>query len=319
MIGCTKMNPGGEVLTCAPMSTAAHTPAILLENSLRSGRIHSAYLISGAGDVPRTTALWFARGIACQANGNERPCEACPACRKSAATAAPVEIDGTGKSGPLYRHVGEHADLFWIERGAEDTRVRIGQVRALQSALRLARSEGGARVAVIADAEWLNDAAQNALLHLLEEPPSRTTLILVARSPALLLATIRSRCVRVAFPLEETFALRGEGVDEATAAIVARLDDIARLGLGDLLEWADEYRGPRAIAAARVETLLDVGSQWLREHVAAEVDAGRRDLTAELDAFSRLGECRRDVAQRNANPQMVAERGLFAVRGAIRS
>ncbi len=313
------MNPGGEMLTCAAMSTSAHTPATLLENSLRSGRIHSAYLIAGAGDTPRSVALEFARGIACTTADGVRPCEACPACRKSAASAAPVEIDGTGKTGPPYRHIGEHPDLFWIERGAEDTRVRIGQVRALQSALRLARSEGGARVAVIADAEWLNDAAQNALLHLLEEPPSRTTLILVARSPALLLATIRSRCVRVGFPLEESLCLRGEGVDETTAAIVARLDDIAQFGLGDLLEWADEYRGPRAIAAPQVETLLDVGSQWLRERVTARAKQGRRDLLPEIDAFDRLGDCRRDLAQRNANPQMVAERGLFAVRGAIRS
>jgi len=313
------MNPGGEVLMCAAMSTPVHTPATLLENSLRSGRIHSAYLISGAGEAPRRTALWFARGIACTAVDATRPCETCPACRRSTAAAEPVEIDGTGKSGPLYRHIGEHADLYWLERGADDTRVRIGQVRGLQSALRLARSEGGARVAVIADAEWLNHPAQNALLHLLEEPPPRTTLILVARSPALLLATIRSRCVRVAFPLEEPLALRGEGVDESVAGLVARFDGIARLGLGDLLEWAEEYRGPRAIAAARVEALLDVGSQWLRERVTAEANAGQRDLVPRLDAFGQLGDCRRELGQRNANPQMVAERGLFAVRGAIRS
>jgi hypothetical protein len=302
------------------MSTAAHSPSTLLENSLASGRIHSAYLISGAGDRPREAALWFARGLACTGGpGTSRPCEACPACRRSQPTAEPAELDGSGKAGPLYRHIGEHADLYWVERGADDTRVRIGQIRALQAALRLGSNEGGRRAAVVADAEWLNAEAQNALLRLLEEPPPKTTLLLVSRGPGALLATIRSRCLRVAWPVEEPIVLRGETADETTAALVSRLDGIARLGLPELLDWAEEYRGPRPIAAARVEALLSVGSQWLRERITAAASAGRRDLRAELDAFDALGVCRRDLVQRNAQPQMVAERGLFAVRGAIRS
>jgi hypothetical protein len=302
------------------MPPAPDSPATLLENSLASGRIHSAYLISGAGPRPRETALAFARGIACTASeGVRRPCEACPACRRSRPADEPVEIDGSGKSGPLYRHIGEHADLYWVERGAEDTRVRIDQVRAVQGALRLGTNEGGRRAAVIADAEWLNHAAQNALLRLLEEPPERTTLILVSRSPAILLATIRSRCLRVAFPAEEPLPLRGPEAEETTGDLVARLDGIARLGLPELLDWAEEYRGPRAIAAAQVETLLAVGSQWLRERITEAARAGRRDLRGELDAFDVLGACRRDLVQRNAQPQMVAERGLFAVRGAVRT
>lgn len=313
------MNPGGEVLTCAAMSTAPRSPATLLENSLASGRIHSAYLISGAGDRPREAALWFARGLACTAVSGARPCDACPACRRSQPTAEPVELDGAGKSGPLYRHIGEHADLYWVERGADDTRVRIGQIRALQAALRLGSNEGGRRAAVVADAEWLNAEAQNALLRLLEEPPPETTLVLVSRSPGVLLATIRSRCLRVAWPVEKPLVLRGETADDTTAALVSRLDGIARLGLPELLDWAEEYRGPRPIAAAQVETLLSVGSQWLRERITATASAGRRDLRAELEAFDALGACRRDLVQRNAQPQMVAERGLFAVRGAIRS
>jgi len=302
------------------MSSLPNSPAALLDRSLASGRIHSAYLVSGAGDPPREAALAFARGIACSAAGETpRPCEDCAACRRSQPAAETVEIDGSGRSGPLYRHIGEHADLFWVARGAEDTRVRIGQVRALQSALRLGSNEGGRRAAVVADAEWLNHEAQNALLRLLEEPPDRTTLILVAQSPAALLATIRSRCIRVPFPVELPLPLRGEEAEETTRDLVGRLDGIARLGLPDLLAWAEEYRGPRAVAAPRVETLLAVGTQWLRERIGEAAVAGRRDLRPELDAFSTLGDCRRDLVQRNAQPQMVAERGLFAVRGAIRA
>ena len=109
----------------------------------------------------------------------------------------PVEIDGTGKSGRLFRHIGDHPDLFWVDRG-DSTRVRIGQVRAVQAALRLGSHEGGWRVVVIADAEWMNQEAQNALLRLLEEPPERELPAAGGRPvrPGLL-ATIRSRCQRV--------------------------------------------------------------------------------------------------------------------------
>ena len=48
-----------------------------------------------------------------------------------------------------------------------------------------------------------------------------------------------------------------------------------------------------------------------------DVQAGRRDLRKKLDAHKALAQCRKDLVQRNANPQMVAERALFAVRGSI--
>ncbi len=293
-------------------------PTMLLRNSLESGRIHSAYLISGAGDRPRLAATEFARGLACAGDAAAtKPCEQCAACHRSRDTAEEVEIDGTGKHGPLYRHIGEHPDLFWTQRGAQGTRVRIDQIRALQRAVRVGANEGGWRVAVIADAEWLGQEAQNALLRLLEEPPDRTCIVLVSRSAAALLATIRSRCVRVAFPAEERIRLRAPDLPEEFGELVARLDAIEKLGLPELLDWAEEYRGNRASAAAQVQSLLEVGSAWLRECVTRCVHAGDAEVRAELDALHVLSRCRRDLIQRNANPQMIAERSLFAVREAV--
>ena len=57
--------------------------------------------------------------------------------------------------------------------------------------------EGIARVAIIGDAHRMNDDAQSALLKTLEEPPSGTTLILVADDEERLLPTVRSRCAKV--------------------------------------------------------------------------------------------------------------------------
>ncbi len=284
--------------------------------ALRAGRVHGAYLFAGPGEGPRRTAHWFLRALACGGDpGGDLPCEACAACRRSRA-GEPVPLDGDGKSGPLFRYVGDHPDLLWVERGDEKTRVTIKQVRALQDVFRLKGVEGGRRAAVIADAEWLNQEAQNALLRTIEEPPPRTTFVLVCASPAGLLATVRSRCLRVDFPLERAPSPTSPEAPEDVRALAERLSGVARLSLPDLLDWAEEFRGPRAIAAQQVNALLAVGSAWLHERIADAAGA-RHDAEAALGAFATLSECRKALAQRNANPQMVAERALLSLREAL--
>jgi DNA polymerase III subunit delta' len=284
-----------------------------LARQLASGRLHSAYLFSGPGETPRETALWFVRALACQGSG-ELPCGACRACRRSAPRPE-ADLDGAGKSGPLYRHVGDHPDLLFVARGAGDTRVRVGQIRALQSELRLRTHEGGRRAAVIADAEWLNQEAQNALLRLLEEPPPGTLIVLVARSSAGLLATVRSRCQRVVFrPGPEA-----PEDDPQRRELVARLEALATASLPALLDWAEEYRGARSEAQEEVERLLEIGAAWLRRRVAARLREAEADPSAELQAHSVLSACRKALVQRNANPQMVVERALLALRATARA
>jgi hypothetical protein len=293
------------------MNPSTGDPQAILNRTLESGRIHSSYLLAGAGDGPRDAALRFVRGLVCTGPA-PGPCDACEGCTRSTARDE-IEIDGTGKRGPLYRHVGDHPDLLWVERGREDTRVRIGQVRAIQSALRLRTTEGGRRAAVIADAEWLNHGAQNALLKLLEEPPPQTTLVLVTASPAGLLATVRSRCQKVAF--HET-AVDPLG-DPENAELVARLGDLPRMTPPALLDWAEEFRGARAPAAADVERLLETGSAWVRARVREEISDAAADVGRELKLHRTLADCRKTLVQRNANPQMVAERALFALHDTV--
>jgi DNA polymerase III delta prime subunit len=220
-----------------------------------------------------------------------------------------IVLDGTGKSGPLLRHVGDHPELLWVERGANDTRVRIGQIRALQHALRLRGEGGGQRAGVIADAEWLNVEAQNALLRLLEEPPPRTTLVLVAATSAGLLATVRSRCQRVAFRVVAASPLE----DPERGELVARLEGLGTATLPDLLDWAEDYRGNRAAAAEDAHRLLETGAAWLRNRVQRALREPGRDVRRELDANAVLSACRKALDQRNANPQMVTEQALLAL------
>jgi DNA polymerase-3 subunit delta' len=295
------------------MSVAASDPESLLRRSLETGRIHSAYLLSGPPATTREAALRFARGLVCEAS-TAQPCETCASCRRST-TRAPIALDGTGKSGPLLRHIGDHADLLWVERGTDDTRVRIGQIRAVQQALRLRSHEGGRRAAVIADAEWLNQEAQNALLRLLEEPPPRTALLLVAATASGLLATVRSRCQRVAFPRPEPRL--AEAADDVREQ-AGRVAELGILSIPELLDWAEEFRGARGDTAPAVAMLIETAGLFLRERVTERCAAGERGVGAELDAFRELLACRKTLVQRNANPQMIAERALLALHGALR-
>ena len=296
------------------MAEPTRDPRQGLEGSVASGRVHSAYLFSGGGETPRQAALDFVRALACTTAGGIA-CEACPACRKSA-PGDPIEIDGSGKTGPLLRHVGDHPDLVWVERGPGDTRVRIGQIRALQRVFRLRGIEAGRRAAVVADAEWLNQEAQNALLRILEEPPPRTTLVLVTAQPSGLLATVRSRCQRVRFPQGRAGSPLAADASDDAKEIAARLDGLGRMGSPELLDWAEEFRGPRAIAAASVTELLGVASAWLHESTCRVATAGD-PVDRRLEAWTALQGCRKSLVQRNANPQMVAERALLALREAL--
>jgi DNA polymerase III delta prime subunit len=292
------------------MSAAPSDPEALLRRSLDHDRVHSAYLMAGPGPAPREAALRFVRALVCTGSAL-RPCEACRECRRSAPGEV-IRLDGSGKRGPLLRHVGDHPDLFWIERGEGDTRVRIGQVRALQNAFRLRSSEGGRRAGVIADAEWLNQESQNALLRLLEEPPPRTTLVLVAATSAGLLATVRSRCQKLWFRPDpgDPFA------DPKCRELVTRLDGLATATVPELLDWAEEYRGARAPAAEAAGRLLETAGAWLRARVASAVREPAPHVGPALDAHRVLSACRKALVQRNANPQMVAERALLALRDA---
>jgi len=100
---------------------------------------------------------------------------------------------------------GGHADLLTVERTYDPRRRRLrGEIvvedtREIAAFLRLTPAEAGWRVVIVDGADEMNRNAANALLKILEEPPQRALLVLVAHSPGRLLPTIRSRCRR--FPI----------------------------------------------------------------------------------------------------------------------
>ncbi len=107
---------------------------------------------------------------------------------------------------PLFRRLlqGSHADFKHIrlgfnEEGKAHQEIPLEAIRNIVQFLQVTPLEGGWRVVLIEDAEFLSRKAANALLKSLEEPPTKTLLILCASQEQQVLPTLRSRCQRVVF------------------------------------------------------------------------------------------------------------------------
>jgi DNA polymerase-3 subunit delta' len=80
------------------------------------------------------------------------------------------------------------------EKGRMRNEIVVDDVRKLNRFFGLSAADGGHRVVIVDTADDMNKNAANALLKMLEEPPARTTILLVSHQPSRLLPTIRSRC-----------------------------------------------------------------------------------------------------------------------------
>lgn len=153
----------------------------MLSHDLMKRKFSHAYMLVGpAGPARDDAAKELAAGLLC--GSPVPPCRSCRDCRKVLA--------------------GIHPDVNWVERSRDDKgRVRrellVDQIRSVTADAVVAPNEAARKVYIIHEADHMNEAAQNALLKSLEEPPGHACFILCTESVEALLATIRSRCVRL--------------------------------------------------------------------------------------------------------------------------
>ncbi len=105
-----------------------------------------------------------------------------------------------------------HPDCIQVRPAGKSRSISAGAVRELVGRLNVSSSVSRSKVAVLHDADRMNTSAANILLKTLEEPPARTTLLLLTARPHALLPTIRSRVLHFRFS-GMTPALRVEGWD----------------------------------------------------------------------------------------------------------
>ena len=172
----------------------------ILKRSIERGRVGHAYLFTGAdrGVLERASHA-FAKVMNCEetaangAHGTGSVAEFCDHCRSCERIKS-----------------NHHGDVQWIRPESKMRIITIQQMRQLMDTLHLKPNDARYKVWTIVDADRMNPQSANAFLKTLEEPPGSSLMILLSTQPERLLDTIRSRCLRLNFPGEQTTALRAE-------------------------------------------------------------------------------------------------------------
>jgi DNA polymerase-3 subunit delta' len=182
----------------------------MLAEAYASGRMHHAWLLTGAEGIGKAT-LAYKAARAILARDDERG---------MFSEGLDIEPDG-----PTSRQImaQSHPGLVVIQRNWDfknkrlTTVVNVDEVRRLRSFLTLSAGDQGWRVVIVDTADDMNANAANAVLKSLEEPPPQTVFFIISSSPGRLLATIRSRCRTL--PLQP---LAGDDLHKAVTAALSQ-------------------------------------------------------------------------------------------------
>ncbi|HCU25566.1 MAG TPA: DNA polymerase III subunit delta' [Deltaproteobacteria bacterium] len=279
-----------------------------LETQRRADRLPHALLFLGPEGVGKQkVARHLAERLLC--HDAKPPCRTCASCRLFIS--------------------GRHPDLWVLE--PENGRVKIDAVRELKKSLTFAPLAGTQRVILLPETHALNQAAANALLKTLEEPPEATYFFLVTHAPGWVPKTIVSRCQKVRFPpLSETelkAVLKSQGLEpDASTLNWAQGSAQAAIRLAAAAEKFPAveslWPGPGGLSVDAAYTLGQSSAEDEQRYVFLDALLAdtHRILTQgrapearrfELLAFAeRIFEFRRELRQ-NANPKLHLPRLLM--------
>lgn len=249
-----------------------------LRRAIETDRVAHAYLFSGPRGTGKTsTAKVLAMGLNCAKGPTPEPDGTCESCRA----------------------IINNSSLDVLEMDAASNR-GIDEIRDLRDKVNLAPAQGQMKVYIIDEVHMLTTEAFNALLKMLEEPPSHVVFVLATTEKHKVLPTIISRCqsfdfrrpgvVLLSEKLREIAEVEGIEVEPAALTLIARegkgsFRDAEGL-LDQLASFAD---GP--ITAARVRELLgSAGSEALLETTDALYERRAADALRLVDRLHNEGK-----------------------------
>ena len=251
-----------------------------LRNALASGRIAHAYLFAGPRGIGKTTtARLLARALLCTARTGPEPCGKCAVCVEGLAGTLVdvIEIDGASNRG-------------------------IEEIRTLRENVKYTPARGKYKVYIIDEVHQLTEAAFNALLKTLEEPPPHIVFVLATTDPREIPPTVLSRVQRFDFRPIAPDALRAslEHIlnEEKVAFEPAALPVIVRAAEGSLrdalslLDTAIAYGEGRLEAETTARLLGATAPVTVRAFATAVVE---HDTAAALEAIDRAARDGEDL------------------------
>ncbi len=265
-----------------------HDPVVAkFRRALSRNRLASTFLFVGpAGIGKRAFAEKLAQTLLCSESpaAEMSPCGSCTSCRQ------------------VLAHT--HPDLILIEKPADKSTIPLAAFlgddsRRMREGLchdiALKPFMGGRKVAIIDDADYLNEESANCLLKTLEEPPPNSLLILIGTSADKQLPTIRSRAQTIRFqPLDHSMVaglLESQGL-VADRAQALRLSEFAEGSLQRALEladddlWAFRRRLLEALGGAALDSVVLAQDAVAFVEAAGKEAGARRSRSRQVMAFA---------------------------------
>ena len=248
-----------------------HVTRTLL-NALAQDRIAHGYIFSGHRGIGKTTiarilasALNCQRTIGSEARPTAEPCLTCDSC---------LEI-----------RTGNAVDVLEIDAA---TNRGIDEIRELRDAARYSPARDRFKIIILDEAHQITDAAFNALLKTLEEPPAHIVFMMATTQPEDIPQTIRSRCQHFSFHAVKLDDIVGQlrkisgdeqiDVDDATLGLLAEAGDGSMRDALSIMDQAiasapQTSNGRPHVELAEVRELMGAVSNVVFEEILAAVHA----------------------------------------------
>jgi DNA polymerase-3 subunit gamma/tau len=250
-----------------------------LKNAIEQQRIAHGYIFSGHRGIGKTTiARILAMALNCRSTGKPtvEPCGVCESC---------TEI-----------RAGGSVDVIEIDAA---TNRGIDEIRELRDAARYRPARDRYKIYILDEAHQITDAAFNALLKTLEEPPPHIVFMMATTQPEDIPQTIRSRCQNFSFhavKFDEIVAqlaeIAGKENIQADEAGLALLAEAADGSMRDALSIFDQViaGSEGRVSADQVRALVgSIGSEALEELMGAVERSSSEDALRMLDTLMMEG------------------------------